>query len=225
MPQVACAPPALAPSRPSVYNLAMNQTLLPPSIDPRSPAWWNERYRQQDVPWDTGVVPPELHELIDAGQLRPPGVTLDLGCGTGTNVNFLSGLGFTAIGVDLAWRAVAEARRKALAAGLPARFFAGDVANLALGGIQACFALDMGCLHSLSEENRERYARSLARSMEPGGLYMLYGFDHDPTAGESSRGFRPGEIAGRFAPHFRPLWHRPSWQGDKPVAWYLLQRR
>ena len=205
-------------------QLTMNQTVPPPSVDPRSPAWWNERYRLQDAPWDTGVVPPELHELVDTGQLRPPGVTLDLGCGTGTNVNFLSSLGFTAIGVDLAWRAVAEARRKALAASLPARFFAGDVADLALDHVQACFALDMGCLHSLSGENRERYARSLARLVGSGGLYMLYGFDHDPTAGESSRGFRPGEIANRFSPQFRLLWQRPSFQGDRPVAWYLLRR-
>jgi len=192
--------------------------------DRHLPAYWEERYQRSETPWDTGIVPPELHELVDTGLLRPPGMTLDLGCGTGTNVNFLSRLGFTAVGVDLAWRAVAEARRKALAANLPARFFAGDVAVLPLGDVRLCFALDMGCLHSLSGENRPRYARSLARLIEPGGLYMLYGFDQDPTPGEYSRGFAPGEIAARFAPHFAMVWHRPSLQGDRPVAWYLLQR-
>ena len=195
------------------------------SDDHRSPDYWNERYRQEQAPWDTGITPPELHELVDTGQLRLPGVTLDLGCGTGTNVNFLAGLGFTAIGVDLAWRAVAEARRKALAACLPARFFVGDVASLALNHVQLCFALDMGCLHSLSGENRQRYVHSLARLMGPDALYMLYGFDSDPAGGEGGRGFAPGEIAALFAPHFQMLWHRPSWQGDRPVAWYLLQRR
>lgn len=189
------------------------------------PAYWEERYRHRETPWDTGIVPPELHELVHTGQLRPPGVTLDLGCGTGTNVNFLAGLGFTAIGVDLAWRAVAEAQRKALAAGLPARFFAGNVAELPLAHLQACFALDMGCLHSLSGENRQRYTRSLAHLVGPGGLYMLYGFDRDPAAGEEARGFAPGEIAARFAPQFELRWRRPSLQGDRPVAWYLLQRR
>jgi hypothetical protein len=53
---------------------------------------------------------------------------------------------------------------------------------------------------------------------------MLYGFDHDPAAGEGSRGFGPGEIAARFAVHFQLLWQRPSFQGDRPVAWYLLLR-
>jgi SAM-dependent methyltransferase len=165
-----------------------------------------------------------LHELLDTGQLRPAGVTLDLGCGTGTNVNFLAGLGFTAIGVDLAWRAVAAARRKALQVGLSACFFVGNVANLPLDHVQVCFALDMGCLHSLPGEDRQRYVHSLARLMGPGGLYMLYGFDSNPADGEGGRGFAPGEIAARFAPHFQMIWHRPSLQGDRPVAWYLLQR-
>jgi SAM-dependent methyltransferase len=192
--------------------------------DHTAPAFWEDRYRRGETPWDTGVVPPELHEMVNSRQLRPPGVTLDLGCGTGTNVNFLAGLGFTAIGVDLAWRAVAEARRKALAAGLPPRFFAGDVTNLPLEHVQICFALDMGCLHSLVGEQREGYARSLASLMLPGGLYMLYGFDQEPGAGSDARGFTPGEVAARFAPHFQVCWQRPSLQGDRPVAWYLLQR-
>jgi len=186
---------------------------------------WNERYLLGNTPWDTGITPPELYELVESGQLRPPGVTLDLGCGTGTNVNFLARLGFTAIGVDLAWRAVAMARYKAWVAGLPPLFFVGDVAHLPLAGIQASFALDMGCLHSLSGEQRQRYVHSLASLMRCDGLYMLYGFDQAPDAGHDDRGFAPDEIAARFAPHFEMLWQRPSMQGDHPVAWYLLQRR
>lgn len=190
-----------------------------------SPEFWNERYAQGNIPWDTGITPPELLELVESGQLRPPGVALDLGCGAGTNVNFLTRLGFTAIGVDLAWLAVASARRKALAAGLPALFLAGDLADLPLDGIQASFVLDMGCLHSLSEEKRQRYAHWLSSLTGPGALYLLYGFDQDPGGGLYGRGFAPGEIAARFAPQFDLLWQRPSWQGDDPVAWYLLQRR
>ncbi len=193
--------------------------------DRNTSCYWEHRYLLQETPWDTGVVPPELHELLASGQLRPPGVTLDLGCGTGTNVNFLAGLGFTAIGVDLAWQAVAEARRKALAAGLPARFFVGDVANLPLGDVRVSFALDMGCLHSLSGEDRTRYAQSLARLVTPDGLIMLYGFDQDPAGESGARGFAPGEIAARFVPPFEMVWLRPSLQGERPVAWYLLRRR
>jgi SAM-dependent methyltransferase len=201
----------------------------PPASSPHSPdlgssSWWNRRYRQDSTPWDTGIVPPELHELLDSGQLKPPGVTLDLGCGTGTNVNYLSSLGFQAYGVDLAWLAVATARTKARDQGLPARFCVGNVADLGFLDLQASFALDMGCLHSLSPDNRDRYARSLAERMLAGGLYLLYGFDQETCLDSGPAGFLEGEIARRFAPHFRQVWRRPSLQGDKPVAWYLLQR-
>lgn len=189
-----------------------------------SPAWWSQHYAQGHVPWDTGIVPPELHELLDSGQLRPPGVTLDLGCGTGTNVIHLAQRGFTAFGVDVVWLALARAQAKAAAAGVAAYFCQGDVADLGFLPVQAVFALDMGCLHSLSPADRARYARSLAQRMVPGGLYLLYGFDADPAAEEGAAGFAPGEVARRFAPWFRLRWHRPSLQGDRPVAWYLLER-
>jgi len=207
------------------YNLIMNDTTPPPFSDRGSSVWWNERYRQQDVPWDTGVVPPELHELIDNGLLRPPGVALDLGCGTGTNVALLARLGFAAVGVDFALRALVTARQKALQTGLSALFCLGDVADLSFLDVQAQFALDMGCLHSLSPENRTRYAQSLAQRMTSGGLYLLYGFDFDAAAQGGPSGFDADEIQTRFSPGFELCWKRPSTQGTCPVAWYLLERR
>lgn len=199
-------------------------TVPEPATERGSLDWWNERYRLRETPWDTGIVPPELHQLADCGLLRPPGVTLDLGCGTGANVLFLANLGFTAIGVDLAWLALTQARRKAQQAGLPALFCIGDAVDLRFLTVQAVFVLDMGCLHGLSAERRDRYVESLARRTVGGALYMLYGFDADRRAHGGPSGFAPGEIAGRFAPYFRLRWHRPSEQGSRPVAWYLLER-
>lgn len=193
--------------------------------EPASAAWWNQRYRERTTPWDTGIVPPELRELVKTGQLRPPGITLDLGCGTGTNVCFLAELGFTAIGVDIAWLALAQARRKALARDLSALFCLGDVTNLDFLALQADFVLDVGCLHSLAPDARQRYVSSLARHTKPGSLYLLYGFDAMPDVDRGPAGFTRGEIRTLFAPSFDLIWHRPSRQGDRPVAWYLLQRR
>lgn len=192
--------------------------------DRGSPAWWNQRYRADNAPWDTGIVPPEVHELVDAGLLRPPGLALDLGCGTGTNAAFLARLGFTVFGVDLALVALARARAKAAAAGLPANFCAGDVADLGFLPVRASFALDIGCLHSLSPDDRARYAASLARRLESGGLYLMYGMDQRADLDAGPPGFAPDEVAQRFAPHFKLLWRRPSLQGERPVAWYLLRR-
>ena len=43
-----------------------------------SAAWWEDRYRGGDIPWDTGVVPPELVTLVAADLL-----TSRLGAGSG----------------------------------------------------------------------------------------------------------------------------------------------
>jgi len=195
-----------------------------PSPDRGSPVWWNQKYQSADTPWDTGIVPPEVYELVDSGALQPPGVALDLGCGTGTNSAYLARLGFIVYGVDLAVTALQRARTKARIAGLPANFCAGDVADLSFLPVQASFALDIGCLHSLSPENRARYAASLAQRLERGGLFLMYGFDQQIELDSGLAGFAAGEVAQRFAPHFEMLWRRPSLQGERPVAWYLLRR-
>ena len=192
--------------------------------DRGSPAWWNQRYQSDDTPWDTGIVPPEVHELVDSGALRPPGAVLDLGCGTGTNSAFLARLGFVVFGVDLAVIALQKARTTVRAAGLPANFCAGDVADLSFLPVRASFALDIGCLHSLAPDDRARYAASLAERLESGALYLMYGFDQGDDLDSGPAGFATSEVAERFAPRFELLWRRPSLQGERPVAWYLLRR-
>lgn len=188
-----------------------------------SPAWWNRRYHSREIPWDSGIVPPELHELVDTGLLAPPGVALDLGCGTGTNTLFLSRLGFTAIGIDVALLALTLAKQKALTASQHAYFCLGDVSDLGFLEVGAGFALDVGCLHSLPMEKRTSYARSLARRLQPDSLYLMYGFDAFQTD-DGMMGFQQGEVAARFAPDFHVVWRRPSFQEERPVAWYLLKR-
>jgi hypothetical protein len=47
-------------------------------------------YRRGLTPWDTGVTPPEVVELVEGKTAMPAGRALDLGCGTGNEVT-LSG--------------------------------------------------------------------------------------------------------------------------------------
>src|SRR5438132_11612963 len=51
-------------------------------------------------PWDSGVPPPELVEVVEGPQALEPGRALDLGCGTGTNCIYLAEHGWDATGVD-----------------------------------------------------------------------------------------------------------------------------
>ena len=102
-------------------------------------------------PWDSGIAPPELRELVEGPSALPPGRALDLGCGTGTNCLYLAEQGWDATGVDYTPRAIAAARRKVRDAASGPRVLLGDVTKLRELGIDGPFdlLLDIGCFQSL----------------------------------------------------------------------------
>ena len=79
-------------------------------------------YRVGFKPWDTGVPPTELVALVEGQDGLRPGRAVDLGCGTGTNVVYLSRHGWEVTGVDMVGHALTVARRRAAAAVLRATF-------------------------------------------------------------------------------------------------------
>ena len=121
-------------------------------------SWWDILYILGKTPWDTGVTPPELVDLVEGEQI-PHGRALDIGCGTGTNAIYLAQHGFEAFGVDISWFAIWRARRKARRCGTPVSFYTGDVTKLGLPSVPANInpvdlVVDIGCLHALVAEDR-----------------------------------------------------------------------
>jgi 2-polyprenyl-3-methyl-5-hydroxy-6-metoxy-1,4-benzoquinol methylase len=137
----------------------------------RSRLMFQWRYFRGQTPWDTQITPPEVMEFI---RKTPPGKALDLGCGTGTNAITLASHGWTVTGVDFIPKAIETAKRKAAKAGLDITFLAADVARLDLPENVYDYALDIGCLFTLEEPDRIRYAETLAKLLKPGACFMLY---------------------------------------------------
>src|SRR5262245_11118310 len=110
--------------------------------------------------WDTGVSPPELYRFIDE---HPPGRAMDLGAGTGTNIITVAKAGWKATGVDFSRLAVRYARRKAREAGVQVSVLQDDVS--ALRKVSGAFdlILDIGCFHTLADEQLEGYAQGVER--------------------------------------------------------------
>lgn len=81
---------------------------------------------------------------------------------------------------------------------------------------------DLGCLHSLEESARVRYARGVAQMAAPGALFLLYGFQPNellPTK------LMRSEVQGLFGPAF--TLERVVESLDRPgipAAWYWLHR-
>jgi SAM-dependent methyltransferase len=179
-------------------------------------------------PWDSGVPPPELVEVIEGAQALVPGRALDLGCGTGTNSIYLAHHGWDVTGVDVVGRAVNAARRKAAGAAVRPRFLKGDVTRLGDlklgGGYELLF--DLGCFHSLPPERRADYVSGVAAEAAPEATMLLFGFIHGIRRWPRPPGLREGEIEERFGVAFDQLWERRSEAGEMGIgAWYRLRRR
>lgn len=184
---------------------------------------YERRYRRGAAPWDTGITPPEVVELIE-GSDPPSGRALDLGCGTGTNVGYLAAHGFEVVGVDFSRPAIERARAKLAGVG-GVSVLEGDVTRLSALGIEGPFdfVLDIGCFHGLGRSDRRRYASEVAGVTRPGGLLMMFAWARRGLGGTFT-GVRGGEVRGRFAGAFDLVRVIPGTQ-PPGAAWYLLRRR
>src|SRR5579859_392631 len=111
-------------------------------------------------PWDTGVVPRELREVVEGEGDLSPGRALDIGCGTGTQAVYLAGQGWEVTVIDAVEKPLRRARARAAAEGVSVRWIRGDVTRLGQAGLEAGFSLffDRGCFHGLNERERASYA-------------------------------------------------------------------
>ncbi|MEJ2748783.1 MAG: methyltransferase domain-containing protein [Anaerolineae bacterium] len=162
-----------------------------------------ERYLNGRVPWDDVLPPPEVIELIPT---LPPGRALDLGCGYGRASIFMARHGWQVDGVDFVAEAVAEAARRAEAAGVSDKihFHESPVSELDYLTGTYDFALDVGCMHSLDEVELQRYAAALRRLLRPGAVYLLYARLQEPDQDAESgpRGVPEQAVKALFADGF-----------------------
>ena len=170
-------------------------------------------------PWDSGVPPPELVELIGGPNALKPGRAIDLGCGTGTNCKYMLDRGWDVTGVDYVSRAISAAKRKAP----HAKLLVGDVTRLADVGVDGPFdlLLDIGCFHSLPDERRQAYVNEAARVARPGATLLLFAF------GEKGRGTphaSESEIRQRFGDGFDMVEVRAG-APFRRQTWYRMVRK
>jgi SAM-dependent methyltransferase len=188
---------------------------------------WEEHYRTGPTPWDTRITPPEVVQFWQEHTPPNGGLALDLGCGTATNVGYLAGLGLTVIGFDLAANALATGRDRLCAErpGLLGRtqLVQADVTRLPVCAAQACYILDIGCLHGIPAERRPAYVQGVVENLAPGGYYHLFAFD--VSSDRPERGMGENEASERFAPTLEVIDILRGEPDRHPCRWYLLRRR
>jgi SAM-dependent methyltransferase len=196
----------------------------PTSHERRAGQSWDASYLDDGrAPWDIGRPQPAFVRLAASGALH--GEVLDAGCGTGENALHIAALGLRVLGVDVAETALAIAREKAADRGVDAEFAVADALCLDRLGRMFETVLDCGLFHTFDDDERGRYAASLAAVSSRGGrLYVLCFSDtghdlgpHPVSEGELRATFgrgggwsvvsvMPDRIETRFAAQGLPAW-------------------
>ena len=144
---------------------------------------WNDRYRDGNLPWDTGRPSSELQNVLKQHPVQPCRA-LDIGCGTGTNSVWLAQQGFDVVGLDVAPLAVELAEKRAAEAGVKVRFLVVDVLHLPDLGGPFGFFFDRGCYHAVRREAPRAYAPAVAQQLTTGGRGLILAGNarepHDP---------------------------------------------
>jgi SAM-dependent methyltransferase len=184
-------------------------------------------YRRGFTPWDSGVSPPELVNVIGGTRRLAPGRALDLGCGTGTTSVYMASTGWQVTGVDFVPRAIQVARAKVASAGVSVAFLVGDVTRLQELPIEPGFDLlfDQGCFHSLPDRARPAYVREVSGMARSGATSLLYAFGRQPDVQRRRffpKGITPDEVRALFV-DFEMVEAKP---GTDPFDshWYTLRR-
>ena len=131
-------------------------------------------------------------------------------------------------GVDFVSKALDKARIKAGAASLSINFVPADVTHLSQEGIGADFPLivDNGCLHNMSDGDREAYVREVSAVAAPDARLLIVAFV------PGGRLFVPGIDRAEINRRFDPAWTLVSAGQEQeldrektPTRYYLFQRR
>ncbi|QDT53163.1 tellurite resistance protein TehB [Caulifigura coniformis] len=145
---------------------------------------WNDRYRDGNLPWDTGRPSSELQRVLSRHAIGPCRA-LDLGCGTGTNSVWLAQQGFDVTGIDVAALAIERATERARAAGVNAKFVAADILKLPDPDRPFSFFFDRGCYHAVRRGAPAAYVPVIARQLAPGASGLI-------LAGNANETHSPG---------------------------------
>ena len=146
-----------------------------------TPSWDAAYAGSTPPPWDLGRPQAAFVRLAEQGLLI--GQVLDVGCGTGEQTLLAASSGAEALGVDVSPLALEQARGKAAARGIKARFEVADALSLGDLGVSFDTVIDSGLFHVFDDDNRARYVASLASVLRPGGhLYLMCFSDRQPGA-------------------------------------------
>ena len=164
-------------------------------------------YRLGLMPWDQDRIPDEVASIVSGRAALPPGVALDIGCGTGRHSAYLAEHGWNVTAVDVSSRAIELARRRSAAV----HWYVVGLGEPSMGSVidalsgQASLVLDVGCLHGLDAAGRHGWERCVRQVSSPGTHIVLRAVEPRLTRSITPRGIGRDEVSILLGPEWRQV--------------------
>lgn len=203
----------------------MNVTKIPTVRDYFTKTYGDKRPSAHE--WTAGTASPELIQLVWDGTIPSGSRVLDVGCGIGSESVFLAVRGMKVTAIDVSENAIDTGKKLASAYGVEVDFKVSDVLSIPARDGEFDFVCDQGCFHHMSDEERPKYAKEIARVLKPGGTLVLRSFSDKIPGGPQPRRISSKELIDTFAASFR-LEHLSrvlsfsTPQREKPLGWHSL---
>jgi SAM-dependent methyltransferase len=189
---------------------------------------WEQRYQDENTPWDLGQPAPPFVSLLQSSEAPQPGRALFPGCGRGHDALWFAENGFEVVGVDFAPSAIAAATATAQAQQLPAQFLQRDFFDLTPEYAQQFdYVVEHTCFCAIDPELRSAYVNVVRELLKPGGELIGLFFTHGRSGGPPY-GSTPADIRNYFTPSFTlqslvPVTNSvPSRQGEEHLGRFRL---
>jgi SAM-dependent methyltransferase len=179
-------------------------------------AFWEERFRAGQTPWERGDVHPQLTRWLADGSLERSalnGAIAVPGCGSGREVAVLAKAGFDVVAIDYAAAAIELTRQRLHEEQSTAHLALADVLTWQPAAPLAA-VYEQTCLCALHPDHWVAYAAQLHRWLRPGGrlLALFMQFRREDAA----QGFIQGPPYHGDIHAMRALFRAPLWDWPKP---------
>ena len=193
------------------------------------PRDWDKRYRDGDMPWDSGLPSRELFRVLDEESIRI-GSALELGCGTGTNAVALAERGFSVTAVDLSPTALAVAKQKAQAAEVVVDWRCDNITAISFRETPMNFIFDRGCYHCVRKIDLPGFQKAVLSACHKGTQMLLITGNANAAGSGGPPRLSAEEIRADWAPWFeieflREIHLEDAGGVEGPLAWSCLMRR
>lgn len=118
---------------------------------------------------NTGAINNVIEKLLTKYQIK---TVLDMTCGTGAQVFFLTKHGYNVTGSDLSPKLIALAQQKAQTKNLTITLTQGDMRTIQLGSFDAVITIANAIRH-LTKPDFEIALKNIASNLNPGGIYIF----------------------------------------------------